>query len=227
VATVRVGEESWNKNFSAHDIVPGKYKLVEPAQIARTDSMAASLGIAWTHIVNSDGVDRIMAKDGSTHSALGMHGGSSELAAEFGLDAARASHQDLRKTEGCIRMHNEDALSLSNIVSKAGGSVDFDIRGSVSRTVGVQEAVERLRTDTGFGLPPAGHVTPCDGKPHEGTFVRVDDHTWAQHLGRGSYQTYDVDHDLRGNTPVEGQRMEVDARGQVSSPHEVIGHGGR
>jgi hypothetical protein len=69
----------------------------------------------------------------------------------------------------------------------------------------------------GYSAPPnaaAGAVTPWDGKAHSGTIVHLDEHTVAQHTGRGQYQLYDVQKDLHGITPPENiPTLTIDTHG--------------
>jgi hypothetical protein len=74
----------------------------------------------------------------------------------------------------------------------------------------------------GYATPPppsADAIHPWDHKAHTGTFVAVDQHTVAQHIGRGAYEVYDVERDLHGHYPDETRSLTVDARGNIPQPN--------
>jgi hypothetical protein len=88
---------------------------------------------------------------------------------------------------------------------------------------GIQQGIDTLKF-FGYPTPPnvsadANAVQAWDGKAHVGTFVQIDPHTVAQHIGRGHYQTYDIDRDLHGHVPSEVQPLDVSAHGILTDPH--------
>jgi hypothetical protein len=77
----------------------------------------------------------------------------------------------------------------------------------------------------GYPAPPQpASVANWDHKAHSGTFVAIDQHTVALHVGRGAYQVFDVDRDLGGHYPDLTQQRSIDARGQehVSEPERGL-----
>lgn len=70
----------------------------------------------------------------------------------------------------------------------------------------------------GYHAPPApADVKNWDHKAHSGTFVEIDQHTVALHVGRGDYQVFDVDRDLGGRYPDMTRQTTIDARGQTNA----------
>jgi len=78
-------------------------------------------------------------------------------------------------------------------------------------------AVERLRS-AGFSLCTPVRVWEWSGDARCGAFVRIDAATWALHIGRGSYVTVDIQRDLNGVSPNEGQACMLCRSGTVREP---------
>jgi hypothetical protein len=68
----------------------------------------------------------------------------------------------------------------------------------------------------GYRVPPEPvSVANWDRKAHTGTFVEIDEHTVALHVGRGAYQIFDVDRDLGGHFPDMTRQSGIDAHGRT------------
>ncbi len=221
VATVRTGraEDARDVHDSSHHVVlaPGHYAIAAGRHQAESWGSVGT-GRAFSQVVNADGTDGIYDVTGKRHTEIGLHGGGSYVARTQGLDAAFSDKQDLRGTNGCVRLHNVDAASIADLTHDAGKPLSFEVVGRSSRQVSVSEAVGALRSEKGVALPPVTEVKAWDGKPHTGTFVKVDDDTYAQHTGRGSYVVYDLNHDLHGKAPQEGRQQSIDAQGVAAPP---------
>jgi hypothetical protein len=68
----------------------------------------------------------------------------------------------------------------------------------------------------GYHAPPdPASVVKWDRKAHSGSFVAIDQHTVALHVGRGNYQILDVARDLGGHYPDMTRQSGIDARGHT------------
>jgi hypothetical protein len=105
----------------------------------------------------------------------------------------------------------------------------------IARTPGelqaaVKNEIRALRSQ-GYNAPPppavASAITPWDHKEHTGSFVAVDQNTVVQHVGKGTYQMYDVNRDLHGTFPDQTRALTIDAHGRQPAPQALsheLGH---
>ena len=139
----------------------------------------------------------------------------------------------------CTEQHEAPtAKRLGEAVRSDHGGITYQVAGptltapsapAVARTpdqlrAAIDRGVDGLK-QFGYAAPPyvasgdPANVKPWDNKQHFGTFVQLDAHTVAQHVGAGHYQTYDIDRDLHGHAPSSAQSLDVNAHGAVSDPH--------
>jgi predicted chitinase len=83
--------------------------------------------------------------------------------------------------------------------------------------VEISEELPRLAKQN-VNLPEPAGVTDWNGAPRTGTFVKVDEKTYALSVGRGQYVGLDLERDLKGVAPVEGRPQHIDAKGIVTDP---------
>ncbi|MBD5654141.1 MAG: hypothetical protein IAI50_03040, partial [Candidatus Eremiobacteraeota bacterium] len=131
------------------------------------------------------------------------------------------------------------AAALGEGTRRDHGGTPYGVAGSTSRTPTdprVTHTPEQLQSLIengianlayhGYATPPppsAGTIHPWDHKAHSGTFIGVDQHTVAQHVGRGAYEVYDVERDLHGHYPDQTRSLTVDARGHIPQ-HDAHAH---
>lgn len=103
--------------------------------------------------------------------------------------------------------------------------VHFQTTESGNRAPTLEETVRatvKYGNETGrTNIPEPRDVRPWDGKQHLGTVVKVDENTYAMHVGRGSYQTLDVQRDLHGQHPTDGRKLELDGRGHFTEDRTI------
>ena len=85
--------------------------------------------------------------------------------------------------------------------------------------VEISEQLPRL-AKAGTPLPEPVDVAKWKGDTRTGTFVKVDDTTYALQTARGQYVVFDTTRDLHGQAPPEGERMQVDTKGRLHEAPE-------
>ena len=164
--------------------------------------------------------------DGTTHTpALGLLHEQGH-AARFLADPAayNAGNVDREERRNTLGLENRVARELGEGTRDEHSGDPYLSPGPTSAQV--EPPRERIAfrigelAAAGRSVPPiaaesVAAVTNADGRPHAGTFVDIGDGQMALGTGRGRYIVYDIDNDLNGVRPAEGQRVEVDALGRT------------